>query len=439
MAGANFLSQELAFHLTISNVQAQERAIVDTMSGTPSPGERFSLVASFYGPGNIASWLCMVASVLNTWCLNTECRRKDSISADLVVVLAVASVAAGHAIYMLFFDHAHYESIQHLFTSADPEVLKHAAAAEAALDVCETFSAIAVLLVFVSMFFGHLKRTLAVVVVGLLAFSTEAVVFIQTRGVSVSDTNLTRPFLFNFFEVMVSLVVFVAVWLTVFSVLIVWLRVRMIEGPEEQTELESADTELETEVRTALRRQDIDIDTAVRWANQQQSTRALHLMKAEARDGNPMRLLTLLSIFFLPLSLFASLASMGTPLGVFGVTSFIPSPNWGAVLFFVPRSTTAITELDQMVSLCVGIITLLFSFWEAFKSQKKEELDDRQKIRKQAANRPKDWRRRHLNAGLYFLRQVNDELDEAMDETRRQELLDKRNAIMVELFTMVGS
>ncbi|SPJ88928.1 uncharacterized protein FTOL_12823 [Fusarium torulosum] len=410
------------------------------MSGTSSPGERFSLVASFYGPGNITSWLCMVASVLNTWCLNAQLRRKDSISADLVVVVAVPGVAAGHAIYMLFFDNANHESIQHLFTSADPEVLKHAAAAEAALDVCETFSAIAVLLVFVSMFFGHLKRTLAVVAVGLLAFSTEAVVFMQTRGVVVSDTNLTRPFLFNFFEVMVSLVVLVAVWLTLFSILILWLRLRIIEGPEEQTELESADTELEMEVRTALRGQDMDIDAAGRWGNQQQSARALRLIESGARDGNPMRFLTLLSILFLPLSFFACLASMGTPLGAFGETSFMPSPNWGAtVLFFVPRSTTDITELDQMVSLCVGIITLLFSLWEAFKSQKKEELEARRKTRKQAANRRKNWHRRRLNAGLYFLRQVNNELDQTEDETQRQELLDRRNAIMVDLFIMVGS
>ncbi|EWG48736.1 hypothetical protein FVEG_08415 [Fusarium verticillioides 7600] len=142
------------------------------MSGASLPSERFSLVASFYGPGNIASWLCMVVSVLTTWCLNTEYRRKDSISADLVVVLAVPGVAAGHAIYMLFFGSSNHQSILHLFTSTDSEVVRHAAAAEAALDVCETFSAIAVLLVFVSMFFGHLKRTLAVVAVGLLAFST---------------------------------------------------------------------------------------------------------------------------------------------------------------------------------------------------------------------------------------------------------------------------
>ncbi|KAL9572061.1 hypothetical protein ACKAV7_003778 [Fusarium commune] len=407
------------------------------MSGTSPPGERFSLVASFYGPGNIASWLCMVASVLNTWCLNAQYRRKDSISADLVVVLAVPGVAAGHAIYMLFFGNANHESIQHLFTSADPEVVMHAAAAEAALDVCETFSAIAVLLVFVSMFFGHLKRTLVVVTVGLLAFSTEVVVFLQTRGVSVSDTNLTRPFLFNFFEVMVSLVVFVAVWLTVFSILIIWLRLRIIMEPEEQIELESADTDLEMEVRAALRGQAMDIDSAVRWENQQQSARALHFTEAEARDGDPMRYLTLISIFFVPLTFFTSL---GTPLGVFGETSFIPSPNWGAAaLFFVPRSTTNITELDQMVSLCVGIITLLFSLWEAFKSQKKEGLRGRQKTSKQAANRRRNWRQRWLNAGLYLLRQVNYELDQTEDETRRQELLDKRNLIMVELFRVVGS
>ncbi|KAF5656987.1 hypothetical protein FCIRC_13421 [Fusarium circinatum] len=209
-------------------------------------------IASFYGPGNIASWLCMVVSVVTTWCLNAEYRCKDSITADLVAVLAVPGVAAGHTIYMLFFGNSNHESILHLFTSADSEVVKHAAAAEAALDVCETFSAIAVLLVFVSMFFGHLRRTLAVVTVGLLAFSTEAVVFTQMKGVSVSDTNLTRPFLFNFFEVMVSLVVFVAVWLAVFSILIMWLRLGIVEEPEEQKEMESVDPELEIEVRAAL-------------------------------------------------------------------------------------------------------------------------------------------------------------------------------------------
>lgn len=435
------LSLKLALWSIVSEIQAQKRGIVDvTMSGASLPSERFSLVASFYGPGNIASWLCMVVSVLTTWCLNAEYRRKDSISADLVAVLAVPGVAAGHAIYMLFFGSSNHESIVHLFTSADPEVVKHAAAAEAALDVCETFSAIALLLAFVSMFFGHLKRTLAVVGVGLLAFSTEAVVFTQMRGVSVSDTNLTRPFLFNFFEVMVSLVVFVAVWLTVFSSLIMSLRLGTVEEPGEEIEMESVDTEVEMKVRAALRGQAIDIDSAVRWENQRQSTRALQLTEEDARHGNPMRSLTLLSIFSLPLLFFASLASISTPLGVLGETSFIPSPNSGvSVLFFVPRTTTGITELDQMVSLCIGIITLLFSLWDTFKSQKKEESRALQKTSEHAAHRGRNWRQRRLNAGLYFLRQVNDELDENTDEARRQELLDKRNLIMVELFRMVGS
>ncbi|KAF5602445.1 uncharacterized protein FSUBG_7752 [Fusarium subglutinans] len=393
--------------------------------------------ASFYGPGNIASWLCMVVSVVTTWCLNAEYRRKDSISADLVVVLAVPGVAAGHAIYMLFFGNSNHESILHLFTSADSEVVKHAAAAEAALDVCETFSAIAVLLVFVSMFFGHLRRTLAVVTVGLLAFSTEAVVFTQMKGVRVSDTNLTRPFLFNFFEVMVSLVVFVAVWLAVFSIFIMWLRLGIIEEPEEQKEMESVDPELEIEVRAALVGQALDIDSAVRLETQQQSAMALQFTEGEARHGNAMRFLTLLSI---PLSLLATFASISTPLGALGETSFIPSPNSGvSTLFFVPRTTTDITELDQMVSLCIGIITLLFSLWDTFISQKKVESRARQKTREQAAHRGRNRRQRRLNAGLYFLRQVNDELEETTDEARRQELLDKRNLIMVELFRMVGS
>ncbi|KAJ4250237.1 hypothetical protein NW762_012052 [Fusarium torreyae] len=239
---------------------------------------------------------------------------------------------------------------------------------------------------------------------------------------------------------MVSLVVLVAVWLTVFSILIVWLRSRIIEEPEEQIELESADTELEMEVRVALRGQTIDIDSAAQSENQQQFVRTLNLTEAEARDANKMRSMTLISILFLPFSNFAALASTSTPFGMFGETSFIPSPNLGAaILFFIPKSTTGVTELDQMVSLCVGIITLLFSLREALKSQKREELRVRQMIRKQAANRRRSRHQRRLNTGLYFLRQVTDELDQTEDETQRRELLDKRNSIMVEMFRMVGS
>jgi hypothetical protein len=161
----------------------------DTLS---SQADRFSLVESFYGPGHIISWLCILASIFITWCFNPEYRCKDNISTDFIFALAVPSVAAGHVIYMVFFSSPDRRvTIQQLFTSTEGEIVQRAAAAEAALNVCETFAAAAVWLVFISMLHVHLKRTLAVLIVGLLSFATEAVVFVQTRDLDVSASNLS--------------------------------------------------------------------------------------------------------------------------------------------------------------------------------------------------------------------------------------------------------
>ncbi|KAH7247457.1 uncharacterized protein BKA55DRAFT_571880 [Fusarium redolens] len=410
------------------------------MIDTSVSSERFSLVASFYGPGNITSWLCMVISVFVTWCFNTQYRRKDSINTDLIFVLVVPGVAAGHVIYMIFFSGVvEHQPAQELFTSSDSQIVQHAAAAEAALNVCETFSAVAVLLVFISMCHGHLKRTLAVVVVGLLAFSTEAVVFVQTRGVRVSDSNLTRPFLFNFFEVMVSLLIFLGVWLSAFGIMVLWLRLRTIDTPEEQIYRESADSQLEMDIRSTLRSQVGDINSTLMWGNQLQAVETLQLGETDSLDQRVMMPLTMVSMVFLPLSLLVTLASMSFPTRIFGATSFISSPSWAAlVLFFVPKSATSITELDQIVSVCIGSTALLFSVWEAFKSQRKEDERARRENRQRAADGRRTRRQRELTYALYLLRRVNHQLDQTEDETERQVLLDRRNILMINMSRMVS-
>lgn len=407
------------------------------MTDTSSSSERFSLVASFYGPGNIISWICTVASVV-TWCLNAQYRRKDRISADLIFALVVPGVAAGHVIYMMFFSSdAEHESVQQLFTSSDSQIVQHAAAAEAALNVCETFPAAAVLLVVISMSHGHMKRTLAVVIVGLLAFSTEAVVFVQTRGIRVSASNLTRPFLFNFFEAMASILIFLVVWISVFSIMILWLRLRIVNNPEEQIQLGSADPQLEADVRTALRSQVVDMGSAAMWENQLHAVEALQLAEAHIREGKAM---AIFSIIFLPLQFLAALASMGSPTGMFGSTIYMSSLSWAArLLLFVPKSATSITELDQMVSVCIGSTALLFILWEAFKSQKKENERARRENRQRAADHGRTWRQRELTCALRLLRRVNDQLDQTDDETERQVLLDRRNILMVNMSRMVDS
>ncbi|KAK4167965.1 hypothetical protein QBC43DRAFT_126317 [Cladorrhinum sp. PSN259] len=378
------------------------------MSGTAlsDPAERFSLVSSFYGPGNITSWLCTVTSVFVTWCLNTEHRHKDSISTDLIFALAVPSVAAGHALYLILIssDADGHETVQELFTSSDPRIVQHAAAAEAALNVCETFAAAAVLLVFISIVRGHLKRAFAVVIVGLLAFSTETVVFIQTRGSGVSASNLSRPFLFNFSEAMASILAFLGVWLFLFIMAILWF-------PNRTTADQPGDLHFNIELANAAER-----GFGVMLLGRERMVR----QDLNVRENWRLRSLTFTSSFFLP---FSFGVIMFTKTRTLGPTEFMSSVRFTARLpFFVPKSTSSITELDQMVTLCIGFTALIFNFWQAFKSQKMDSEGTTQ-----------ERTRRQETRTVRLLLRLNDELDQVQNETERQALLDRRSVLLQSL------
>jgi hypothetical protein len=400
---------------------------------------RFSLVASFYGPGNIISWLCTVASLFVTWCLHAQHRRKDTITTDLIFALAVPSVAAGHAIAIIFFPapSERQQTIGELFTAPDDDVVQRAAAVEAALNVCETFSMIAVALIFVSMFHGHLKRTLAVLAVGLFAFSTEAVVFVQTRGrFNVASSNLSRPFLFNFFEVMVCIIAFLALWACVFGGLMAWLR---LERSQQQREghVAVADARLRSHCRAAFRslgRPDGALGArgsrTERFANASRAFSAtgeddIRRTLAREREQRAMKLLTLAGLPFAVLSLFTSVLASS---GIFGFTKYMSFLSWTARLpFFIPKSASGLTELDQMFALCVGIVALSYSLLYAFGSwRKEEERGNRQREAAELEAR----RQLTMSLALSLLQLLEEQLGQAIDEREREALLERRSQLL---------
>ena len=58
-------------------------------------------VESLHGPGTIRAWLLTVISILISWTFNTQSRRRDAIPLDLIVVLLLLIVAAGHSFYQV--------------------------------------------------------------------------------------------------------------------------------------------------------------------------------------------------------------------------------------------------------------------------------------------------------------------------------------------------
>ena len=49
--------------------------------------ERFDLVSSLYGPGNLTCWFLLLASVLLSWTVNPTIVRRDTITIDFIAML----------------------------------------------------------------------------------------------------------------------------------------------------------------------------------------------------------------------------------------------------------------------------------------------------------------------------------------------------------------
>lgn len=380
---------------------------------------RFSLVASFYGPGNMAAWLATIASVFVTWCLNAEYRQKDSFSADLLFALAIPGVSAGHVIYLMFFPGLEeHDTVRQLFSNPSPKIIQHAAAVEAALTVCETFSAFAVALAFISMLHAHWKRTVAVLVVGLFAFSVETIIFFHTRGTAVEDSNLSRPFLFNYYETMIPILMFLAFWIPAFTLVLCWLH-GLAAGSHrhEKIHLDSVDDGgVPHNLKNLCNR--IASEEVGRIRDTEVSDWAIH----------PLLFLNLISAFFVPLSFGATIFGAS---GAWGSTDFMSHIEWtGRLRFFFPRTATKISDLDQAVSICAGLITLAFSVREAHKSHERKEKDFRREMRQEMMEEMLKRQRHGFTQGMRLLMQIQEQLDRTQNEAEEQVLLDRRRRLI---------
>jgi hypothetical protein len=93
-------------------------------------------------------------------------------------------------------------SVVETITSADAELRKYASAIEAPLNICETFSMVALAAAICCGPWWDsdpkLGRLSAILATGLLSWGTENLMFAMAtlRGVKASDATLSRPYLF---------------------------------------------------------------------------------------------------------------------------------------------------------------------------------------------------------------------------------------------------
>lgn len=149
-----------------------------TIPDTMDIPDDFSLVSSLYGPGNWGCWCLTIISLLFTWTFNIEARQKDTITNDLLAALAIPCVAAGHLIWLVFFtdtirlvDYVDYGTSE--IRASHPAVVKHLLAAEGPLRICRTYTVLQMPLALASANKGHFKRMTYVTLAGCLVMGAQ--------------------------------------------------------------------------------------------------------------------------------------------------------------------------------------------------------------------------------------------------------------------------
>jgi len=288
-------------------------------SGAMGPS-RYELVDSLYGPGTIGAWLLTLCAVLISWTVNTSSRRKDTISMDFIAMLLLPIVAASHLIVQIM---QLPTSVVETITSQDFEMQKHAFALEAPLNICETFSFVALVAAVCCGPWWNSgpkwKRLCLVVVIGLMSWATENIMFAMAtmRGVHIRDANLTRPYLF----------------LVIPTVAITWgfLVLCVAVG-------------------------------GIVWVFIGVDTRGQSNAKDIERSTLAIRMITQVTLFYLPAAFVLSTVGLST-----SKTNYHTQTE--GRIFLIPRSDSSMSSLDQILALTGGILVLLVAIHSAYCSR----------------------------------------------------------------------
>ncbi|KAI3574028.1 hypothetical protein IWW34DRAFT_132811 [Fusarium oxysporum f. sp. albedinis] len=293
------------------------------MDRTTDHLNRWKLVSSLYGPGTFLCWICTVASVFISWAVNPDYSRSDSITNDFVAAITLPVVAAAHSFHQLAnIDRPGYKPI---FLSEEPEDIQLVSALEAALAICEVYIILASFLHCTITRRHQWKRVTCVILTSLLCLSTELVIFFKYPGLPVSGVTFARPFLFDF-------------WFAISAALAVQ---SLVSG--------------------------LSIIRIILHAR-------IKMKSMAPRDTNRVlldRRYTLLErIINVNAGLIIAFIAIVVKSGSVGNTSFYRDSFTALNFRFGPKSSISMTELDQAVALAGGIMTLVFSIFNAFKAHR---------------------------------------------------------------------
>lgn len=269
--------------------------------------ERFELVSSLYGPGNLLCWFLLLLSVLLAWTLNPRTARRDTITNDFLAVLLLPLVTVVHLLQQLYSR----GSTRDLFTGFTRDDVRAVAAIEAPLAVCEGFVVCASVMYCVAAWRGQRRRMGLVLGVGGLCLAAQVPLWMFGLGYGEGGSSLVRPYLFQGEVVFAVLGVVYGVMVGVWVVEMVWGVLWVAAGD------------------------------GVLWPGR--VTRWIAAGLGVAVAG----------------------CSVGVKYG-----GMYPA-EWRFHAFrFVPKGVARMGDLDQVVAVVGGLVTLGFSGWDVYRSRR---------------------------------------------------------------------
>lgn len=337
---------------------------------------RYNLVDSLYGPGTVGAWLFTLCAVSISWTFNRSSRRKDTISVDFIAALLLPLIAAGHLVFLIIRLPV---SLAEIITARDVELQQYELAIEAPLNICETFSVVALFWAILCGPWWHnimkLKRLGLVVITGLFSWAMENVMFAMAtmKGVSPSDTTLSRPYLFLVTTIVAStwacLIMCVLVGCLTWVVSSINARKAQNKGLQ-NTAHKTPKQRITNIARLKASKEIGELNELTQEAIDHMSAQLEHAAGNSKRPSETgfrsLEMMTFVALFFTPLSAISSFMST--------FDLFSAMDNNAAVLYsdqflLIPQSGVSMSSLDQIAALVGGVIVLFAATRSAYRSR----------------------------------------------------------------------
>ena len=343
--------------------------------------DQYALVSSLYGPGTIVGWYFTFLSVLVSWTLDTREQAFDSIDVDLVALLILPAIAAGHSITQIrrFSDHTLDAQISR---DTNGTFVQHVAALEAPLIVTNTYLSFGIILTMIAASRFHVWRGTAVTIVGNTCISIEYYIYFSGFNAHHNPDSQSPTFNHLFFADFPSYMFFSlgtsALWALVLAPAAAAFAMR---GPY-KTKIPNTRPNLQR-LRDGHSEEQNRLDDATPASQIPQGPEAepeprclqptgtLDRKDTTARKDKAKSAISWAAMFYLPLSL------------VMALLPFVHTTSSSAMSFqqnpkdylihclsqFIPQSPYSITDLDQAVSATAGASVLAFGIYSAAKTQ----------------------------------------------------------------------